>query len=483
MSALDDPTLLHHALFGVTLPYSFDSRLDQKSSDSFWKYTKRQILLEVLEEPSFNSLEALTVLILDLSGMTTGPQVWGALAIATALLVQLHNESSRVFRASIADTNSNALNRVDQLSRQKLFWAIYTLDCYISITTSRQSCLTDDQVESVFPTRQLIWQKPTTGLNPSMALTPNLVCGYQLELLDLSRKLHMLHLEYASLSQDDDSVFRWVTQFQKLSAELADWAQTIPTCLQLSNRVDRKQAATMLDLPSVVMLHAYYHALVIHIHSLLSDPTYEALLSQLFADTRKNSQDRCLESIRVLVEIATGWTDRNGDRLGWPFTWSIWIGARYVLVRESRGEASHSENFSILLNSLRRMSRYWQVSGKYFRLLKQAATELRSGDLSNARSEQGILRFLTDFRIATSDLEDQFRVDPMLQYESTAEIPIPMTHSSRFVPVPDIQDPQQNLPDDGLLNLPYQASDNWFNVPLFASSAYHHDYVMSSQTC
>jgi hypothetical protein len=293
----------------------------------------------------------------------------------------------------------------------------------------------------------------------------------------------MLHLEYASLSQDDDSVFRWVTQFQKLSAELADWAQTIPTCLQLSNRVDRKQAATMLDLPSVVMLHAYYHALVIHIHSLLSDPTYEALLSQLFADTRKNSQDRCLESIRVLVEIATGWTDRNGDRLGWPSTWSIWIGARYVLVRKSRGEASHSENFSILLNSLRRMSRYWQVSGKYFRLLKQAATELRSGDLSNARNEQGILRFLIDFRVATSDLEDQFRVDPMLQYESTAETPIPMTHSSRFVPVPDIQDPQQSLPDDSLLNLPYKASDNWFNIPLFASSSYHHDYVMSSQTC
>lgn len=292
----------------------------------------------------------------------------------------------------------------------------------------------------------------------------------------------MLHLEYASLRQDDDSFFHWLDQFQKRSAELADWAQTLPTCLQLSGRDDCKPAATMLDLPSIVMLHAYYHALVIHIHCLLSDPSYEAFLSQPFDDARKDSHDRCLHSVHVLVDIASGWTAKNADKLGWPLAWSICIGARYLLVQESHGRSSQPEKFSILLDSLRRMSRYWQISGKYLRLLKQAATELRTGDFSNARSERGILRFLTDFRIATSDLEDQFRVDPMLQYESTGENPILMTDASEYVSAPDRQDPQQTLPDDNYFNLPYQASDNWFHVPLFASSAYQQDYVTSLQT-
>lgn len=482
MSALNDPTLLHYALFGISLPYSFDSRLDQKSCDSYWKYAKRQIFLESLEEPSFNSLEALTVLILDLSGMTTGPQVWGALAIATKLLVQLRNEGSRVFRTSVANSESGSLIRVDRFYRQKLFWAIYTLDCYISITTSRPSCLTESQIESFLPTREIIWQKPTAGEKMSIGLTPNFVCGYQLELLDISRKLHILHLEYAYMRLDDDSLFHWLNQFQKLATELAEWPQALPPCLRLSNRDDR-ETENIVDLPSIAMLHAYYHALVIHIHGLLSEPSHEALLSDPFGDTRKGSQEICLQSITVLVGIVSDWTTKSCDKLGWPFAWSICIGARYLLVQESRGKSPQPDKFSILLDSLRKMSRYWQISGKYFRILKHAAAELRTGDLSDTRSEQrGILRSLTDLRVATSDLEDQFRVDPMLQYESTAENSILMNSAGEYTPVTDRQNPQQTLPDDNYFNLSFQTSDNWFHAPLFASSAYQQDQGMSPQS-
>lgn len=467
MSASDEPTLLHYALFGVSLPYSLDSRLDQKSSDSFWKYAKRQILLEVLEEPSFNSLEALTVLILDLSGMTTGPQVWGVLAIATTLLVKLRNGGVQVFRTSIAGGDSNALSRVDQLYRQKLFWAIYMLDCYIYITTSRPSCLTNEHVESVLHTRQVIWRMPASDT----ALTPHFVCGYQLQLLDVSRKLHVLHLEYASLMQDDDSSFNWLDQFQKCSTELTDWVQGLPSCLQLNIRIDGTLMTTALNLmPSIVMLHAYYHALVIHTHCLLSDPSYETLQSQPFDDTRAESQARCDYSANILVEIASCWTAKNHDKLGWPVAWAVWIGARYLLVQESHDRHPAPEKFSVLLDCLRRMSRYWQISGKYWRLLKQAGTELQAGNLPNAHGEQGIIQLLADFRISASDLEDQFRVDPILRYESTGENPDLI---SDYVLNPD---GPQTLPDHNYFNLADQTSDNWFHVPLFASSAYQLDY-------
>lgn len=467
MSASDDPTLLHYALFGVSLPYSFDSRLDQKSSDSFWKYAKRQILLEVLEEPSFNSLEALTVLILDLSGMTTGPQVWGPLAIATTLLVKLHNGGAPVFRTSIAESDSNALSSVDQLYRQKLFWAIYMLDCYIYITTSRPSCLRNEQVDSIFYTRQLIWRMPASDTT----LTPLYVCGYQLRLLDVSRKLHMLHLEYASLRQDSDSFFNWFDQFQRCSTELTDWVQGLPSCIQLNIRDDGTLTAAALNfVPSIVMLHAYYHALVIHTHCLLSDPPYEALLSQPFDDTRADSQVRCVCSVNILTDIASRWTAKSYDKLGWPIAWAVWIGARYLLVQETHGRHLAPEKFSILLNCLRRMSPYWQISGKYWRLLKQATTELQAGNLPNAHGEGGILRLLADFRISTADLEDQFRVDPILRYESTGENPSSVTNN--------ILDPDRHptLPENNYFNLTDPTSDNWFHIPLFSSSAYQQDH-------
>jgi hypothetical protein len=304
-----------------------------------------------------------------------------------------------------------------------------------------------------------------------MTLTPHFVCGYQLQLLDISRKLHMLHLEYASLRQNDDSFVNWFEQFQKCSTELTDWVPSLPSCLQLNLQDDcTLAAASALVMPPIVMLHLYYHALVIYTHCLLSDPPYETLLSQPFDDTRAESQACCDYNVGIFVDIAARWIAKSGERFGWPVAWSVWIAARYLLVKEFRGRSVPAEKFSILLDCLRKMSRYWQISGKYWRLLKQAAMELHTG---NAHSEQGTLQLLADFRVATSDLEDKFRVDPMLRYEATGENP---DSFSDHVSVPDGHGPQQNLLDNNYFNLPDQTSDNWFHVPLFASSAYQQVY-------
>jgi hypothetical protein len=89
MATMDSPTLLYLALFGAALPLSYDLRLDERSSDAYWKYSKRQIMLEDIEEPSYSSLEALTILVLDISGMTPGPQVSSPMAVAINHAVQV----------------------------------------------------------------------------------------------------------------------------------------------------------------------------------------------------------------------------------------------------------------------------------------------------------------------------------------------------------------------------------------------------------
>jgi hypothetical protein len=89
LAAAREPSLLHHAIFGAALPFLHDPRLDQLSSDAFWKYAKRRVFNEAAEEPSYASLEAATVLCLDLSGMANGPQVWSRLAKLASLASQL----------------------------------------------------------------------------------------------------------------------------------------------------------------------------------------------------------------------------------------------------------------------------------------------------------------------------------------------------------------------------------------------------------
>lgn len=142
------------------MPFSYYSRLDKQSCDSYWKYSKRRILVEVFEEPSYNALEALTVLVLDLSSMTNGAQVWSALAVALSLAVQLRTVGPCIFRTSTNNRSSERFSTWDQIYRHRLFWAIYALDCYVSMTTCHVTELLDRHVEYFGSSREWVWREP-----------------------------------------------------------------------------------------------------------------------------------------------------------------------------------------------------------------------------------------------------------------------------------------------------------------------------------
>ncbi|KAJ5372593.1 hypothetical protein N7517_004599 [Penicillium concentricum] len=496
MGAMDEPSLLYYALFGVSLPYSFDSRLDQASSDSFWKYTKRRIFIEIMEEPSCTSLEALTLLTLDLSGMTNGPQVWGTLAVATKLAAQLKTVHGHVLRLSAEDRPNNASIEADEMRRRRLFWAIYALDCYISITTSYPSTLTELSIQHFLPTQKATWgeygytpnmdsnqseSSQTRGLD-TIPLNPMSVFGYQLELLDISRRLHRLYIDYITLSENDDHSPRWLERFGRCEGDISVWFHTIPRCLliKISNQ---PPVITSHILPSVVLLNVYYHGLTIYLHGLTAYASQQILQLE-HSDIRTNSQDICMRSVDALVYICSTFIDKVDNKIGWPFTWSIWVAARCLLASEYNGCGQTAPHFDTLLEYLRKMGKYWQISRKYLRLLCQAEAELKNGRSSgDTTSSPGLLPFIVDMRIATCDLEDRFRVDPLL---SQAAPPGGQTtpfygDPSLFEWRPGETNLDTILPAETCFGLQGQPSDNWFTMPLVASSAY--EQFPSSSFC
>ncbi|KAH6995894.1 hypothetical protein BKA56DRAFT_695198 [Ilyonectria sp. MPI-CAGE-AT-0026] len=487
MGSTQEPSLLHYALFGVSLPFSFDSRLNQQSADAFWKYSKRRIFIEILEEPSYTALEALTVLVLDLSGMTNGPQVWGALAVATKLALQLKPDNRHVFRASTGAPTDEPLVRPDQIHQHRLFWAIYALDCYISMTTSHPSELTDSHFREFLYTREVSWRDPqdirllmtpqgqTQPKQPhetGATATPRLIFSYQLELLEISKRLHAVYVDYITLPIEETGSSDWLQRFVGCSTRLSEWFQTLPQCLHLDTS-NQPQTSTHRTLPSALMLHAYYHASTIYLNGLMAFPFEESLYAQRL-DFRKDSQDTCMRSVESMVEICSSATDKVRDSLGWPFAWSVWVAARYLLVSEYNGCCQSPQYFDILLQSVKKMARYWQISRKYWLLLHQAETELRNSRLSGNRTQSGVLPSLVDLRIATCDLEDKFRADPFLhetqvageQTTTSYENPAGFEASLRNT------DLQSSLPTEPYFSLSGQESSNWFTVPLFALSTY-----------
>lgn len=458
MSSAAVPSLLCHALFSISLPHSLDSRLDKASSDSYWKYSKRQIFFEVLEEPSYSSLEVLAVLVLDLSGMTHGPQVWGALAVANRLATQLGGRvGGPALRASPGREVHGASNRVDNKFRQRLFWAIYALDCYITITTNHCSVLSYEQVQALLPMRQDVWTDDCCGDVP---LTPATIFGRQLELLDLSRKLHAQAVAYFSSSDGADAITCPVDAVSSSSADLDRWRQQLHPHLDWSApQAEHLQKAV---LPAVFMLHGLYHALVLYVGGFVASSAQLLHTSECRLSLREHYLQRALQSVDELSQLITRMASHIPEKLGWPFAWAVWLGARFLIIQrcaQQYSEPRTSSTLTLFVNFVGKMGQYWKISRVYCWLLKQAIEEL---DFGNSQRPTSVISLLADPRVSTSQLEDHFRPDPMIRRAYNDHDPNPPLVETQGGPVEPSAEMFVGLSNEMIFDMMQPTGDIWF---------------------
>ncbi|RFN43887.1 positive regulator of purine utilization [Fusarium flagelliforme] len=468
LGSTDEPSMLHHALFGVALPYSFDSRLDQISSDSFWKYSKRRIFVDVLEEPSYSSLEALTVLTLDLSSMTHSAQVSGPLAVATRLALQLGNTDGLMFRTSTEAERHETLSKRDINFRQRLFWAIYALDSWICITTNSVSTLSHLQVQHFLPFREAVWRDNLPELE-EMDLSPTFIFSYQLELLELARMAHKAVMECGDFCNNYEAASSMQQDVQAISSKLDVWIESLPPQLAWNGRDTSLSRIQRANRPAVLMLYAYFHALMMYLNGFIAAPAPGIILPDISAEARQGSQERCLRSSRALAEIVIQAAVHVVDKLGWPFAWSVWVAARFLISQKytmGSSDPETSANISVFSDFLGRMSRFSQISSTYARLLGQALSELETFD---AGGESTILHLISDWRVTTSRLEDHLRPDPMLHVVVSPSLVDGSTNDANMQPLNTLL---PVFPDDAWMDISQSSPDSWFRGPLFASSAY-----------
>ncbi|KAH7158290.1 hypothetical protein DER46DRAFT_685285, partial [Fusarium sp. MPI-SDFR-AT-0072] len=510
LADLREPTLLYYAIFGASIPFLYDPRLNNIQSDSFWKYTKRRIFIETSEEPSYAALEAATILTLDLSGMTNGPQAWSRLAVVARLAAQLRTANGKVLRQSVPGGSRDGrlvTTRPSARQRSKLFWAIYALDSFISITTSQPALLTEHILCTFRPTREATWlhEPSLSSISPSTSYRSAEPAKYSasatffklLELLDVSRSYHDLYLSFILLHRDDESgAIRWLESFHSLSQaanncleSLPPWCRLPPNtnatgsytnhypCTRTTERLAITPRIHDIQAP-VVMVHAYGHALTIYINGLLEFSDHRTLETH-DVGVRQSTTVSYANSARVIIDIASTFVKTHGDRIGWPLAWSIWTAARYLLTSaKAAGSIKLSSGFYILLDSLQDLGKYWQISKKYW------AGETHPPTTSSEKpgNAQRILSIITDIRVPTSDVEDQFRVDPVFSVPSTSEGSATGADSTSSPAenqrVPPWQTENIVASDDVpflnefAYNESLYMSDMWFNTPLFATSGY-----------
>lgn len=165
--------ILLHAIVATTLRFSTDTRLHDQARERYHNVSKQKVLLYGLENSSVKALQALVILALDIVGSSNGPPGWNLLALITRSVVQLglavETTSSSVAPVypSIYTLRAMVLPEpksfIEDESRRRLFWMVYLLDRYATVSTAFEFALDEKEIDRKLVRSYSILVYPSTS--------------------------------------------------------------------------------------------------------------------------------------------------------------------------------------------------------------------------------------------------------------------------------------------------------------------------------
>lgn len=279
-NALDEADrILLHAIVATTLRFSTDQRLDEQSRERYHSVSKQRVLLYGLENSSVKALQALVILALDIVGNSNGPPGWNLLALITRSVVQLGlavettSTSVAPVYPSIYTLRAMVLPEprsfIEDESRRRLFWMVYLLDRYATVSTAFEFALDEKEIDRKLPCHDELFTRnqpvetrwfPTSERSEySMNKPENLGSfSYYIEIVGILSQIHRFLKKPVDIGALTD-VEQWQQEYRQLDNKLNAWKFSLPSEYGNMARVF-STGGTNKNVNSVwIMLHMMYH--------------------------------------------------------------------------------------------------------------------------------------------------------------------------------------------------------------------------------
>lgn len=422
--------MLLYAIVAVTIRFSKDPRLDKKNEKRFHDNAKQKVLLYGLESSSIKALQALVILALDLVGSSNGPPGWKLLAVISRSVVQigLSVETTSNLAAnwypSIYTLRANVLPEphtwVEDESRRRLFWEVYILDRYATITTAFDFALNENDIDRKLPCREEFFNKnrmvetqyfvphPRTDYSGPRENIGS--WGFYVEVIGILSRIHIFLKRPVDIGSLSD-VEEWQDMYRKLDDELTRWESYLPKEYAFENalRLLMSKANKTVNC-GWAMLHATYQTAIIRLHSSAAYPTTR---SAIFTPSYSAIQ-RCLLAVQAIHTLTTFVVDHGIlDKVGPTFAFTLWVCARLLLVHGSTVAHTLNPEIYFFVKTLRDMGQYWQVAERYSSILQRVLDEYcdfeQTRDTLITGGEQpgtpSAVKILADMRRCAFDLD------------------------------------------------------------------------------
>ncbi|KZL63105.1 fungal specific transcription factor [Colletotrichum incanum] len=367
------------------------------------------VILNAMDQLSVENLQALIILAFNDIGNGDASKAWSIVGSLTRTVeyLQLSIESDHQDKEPLLKPLPSIpppQNWTEEEERRRVFWNIFNLDRFCSVTTGWNTSLTSDDVHRRLPADGGLWHKeesvttpffgiwdrsaakmgnsiaflpvhypspeqsadapPQTPVTTSSHKGPNTVdmttvgaFAYCIEATESLSRVTTYFLQQKINFQDRGEVSSWLTRFKELDLRLVHWKMFLPQKWKDSN-ISRQPALINMD-PNLTLAHVTHNTSMILLHQRIAYP--ESRWSNIVKLPSFCSAETCQEAAietTTITQKYLKYTPENSPATS-QFAFCVFISARVLLVHWRYYDAELAHEFWILVESMEEMAKRW----------------------------------------------------------------------------------------------------------------------------
>ncbi|KAH8663281.1 fungal-specific transcription factor domain-containing protein [Ilyonectria robusta] len=381
--------------------------------ESWAKKSRSIVLLTAMNGLSVENLQALIIIAYDDIGHGNASKAWSIIGSLTRTVeyLQLSIECEEHDTQPLLKPLLSLLPTrqwVEEEERRRVFWSIFNLDRFCSVTTGWNTSLTADDVHRRLPADGDLWHKEEAVTTPyfgiwdrsaakignSIAFLPTGYSGsdhttqsamqhgspqstshtagaqpdmsgvgafaYCIEATESLSRVTTFFLQQRINFHDRQEVSSWLTRFKELDLRLVHWKMFLPQRWKDSN-ISRQPTIITMD-PNLTLAHATHNTSMILLHQRIAYPPAD--WTNIVELPSMCSAEICCNAAMEIQNIAAKYLKNTPSisPVGNQFAFCVFVAARVLLVHRRYYGSDLPRELWLLVESLDGMAKRWQGS-------------------------------------------------------------------------------------------------------------------------
>ncbi|KFX95953.1 hypothetical protein V490_03589 [Pseudogymnoascus sp. VKM F-3557] len=384
--------------------------VDLGDIESICERSRKIVVLTAMDELHVENLQALVIICFEDIGSGRVSRAWPLVGSLTRTVeyLQLSVESEDHDNSPMLQPRPSlppSENWVEEEERRRVFWTIFNLDRFCSVTTGWNTSLTSNDVHRRLPADGGLWHNEEAVTTPFFGIWDksegkigNLIAflprdynatessreryrqsagssretdasdqkvdlstvgafAYRVEATESLSRVTTFFLQQKINYRNRQEIGSWLMRFKELDLRLVSWKMFLPQKWKDSN-ISRQPTVVTMD-PNLTLAHVTHNTSMILLHQRIAYPPPEWL--EVVKLPTLSSAETCEAAASETANIAQKYLDNSPDQslVDSQFAFCVFVSARVLLVHWRYYKTDLSKDYWTLMKFLDIMSARW----------------------------------------------------------------------------------------------------------------------------